>query len=182
MEKQNLRRLMLKQLKQQKEVERLKKSDIIKSKVFALDEFKKAKSVLLFASFNGEVETYKMIKAVLKKGKTICLPFVAKKKRLIARAIKNIEDSLEAGPYTILQPRPDCSKIMPKKDLDFIVVPGLAFDSRGYRLGRGGGYYDRFLANMPKRIHTVGVCFDFQIVSSVPRSSHDLPVKQIISA
>lgn len=183
MTKAILRKIMLKRLKLQKEVARLKKSDKIKAKVFALKEFKKAKTIFLYASFNGEVQTHKMIKEVLKKGKRVCLPFVVKKKkRLIPRAIKDLKGSLEPGPYTILQPRKDCSWVVARKDLDFVIVPGLAFDHQGFRLGRGGGYYDRFLLHLPKKVHTIGVCFDFQLASSVPHSSFDLPVQKVISA
>jgi len=183
MTKKTLRKIMLKRLKLQKEVERLKKSDIIKRKIFALNEFKKAKNIFLYASFNGEVQTDKMIKEALKEGKLVSLPFlVRKKKRLIPRAIKRLKGSLEPGPYTILQPRKDCSWVVAKKDLGLVIVPGLAFDHQGFRLGRGGGYYDRFLAHLPKKTHTIGVCFDFQLVSSVPRSPQDLPVQKVISA
>lgn len=101
---------------------------------------------------------------------------------MIARAIKSLKDSLEFGPYTIYQPKINCSRFVAKKDLDFIVVPGLAFDNKGFRLGRGGGFYDRFLAGLSEKSHTVGVCFNFQIVPSVPRTSKDLAVKQVVSA
>jgi len=174
---------MLKKLKNQKEVLRLKKSRMIMHKLFALKRFRSAKTVMFYASFAGEVDTYKMIKEAIKKGKVVGLPFIAEnKKRLIPRAIKGLCNSLQESRFGSPQPRLDCSRSIPKKDLDFVVVPGLAFDRSGLRLGRGQGYYDRFLKNLSKNTYTAGVCFDFQIVSSLPHTSCDLPVERVISA
>lgn len=174
---------MLNRLKNQKEVQRFKKSNIILRRLFALEKFKKAKTVLFYASFSGEVETHKMIKEALNKGKVVALPFISKnKKRMTARAIRNLSNSLARGPFGALQPRENRSRSIAKTKLDFVAVPGLAFDQKGCRLGRGKGFYDRFLSNLSLKSYTVGLCFDFQIVSSVPHSSKDLAVKQVISA
>ncbi|MEW6008313.1 MAG: 5-formyltetrahydrofolate cyclo-ligase [Candidatus Omnitrophota bacterium] len=182
MKKQTLRKIMRKRLKNQKEVYRRKKSGIIKNKLFKLNEFKKAKTVMLYASFDGEVDTFKMIKGAIKEGKTVILPAIAKrKKRLIPRAIETLRD-LEKGPFGILEPRKACSRVISKKNLDLVIVPGLAFDKENFRLGRGLGFYDRFLAGLPRKTQAIGLCFDFQIVSSVPRFSSDLPVSKVISA
>lgn len=182
-DKQALRKTMLKILKNQKEVSRLKKSERIRQKLFALSEFKNAKMIMFYASFAGEVYTYKMIKEAIKKGKKVSLPFIVMdKKRLVPRAIKNTRGSLEKGPFGIPQPRLDCSQIVSKKDLDLVIVPGLAFSRLGFRLGRGLGFYDRFLKDLSNKTCTVGACFNFQIVSSVPHSSKDLTVKKVISA
>lgn len=181
MEKQTLRKIMRKRLKNQKEAYRRKKSDIIKKELFKLSEFKKAKTVMLYASFDGEVDTFKMIKGAIEEGKIVVLPSLAKgKKRLIPRVIKTI-GALEKGPFGILEPSKACSRVV-EKNLDLVIVPGLAFDQANFRLGRGLGFYDRFLAGLPKHAQAIGLCFDFQIVSSVPRSPFDLPVKKVISA
>jgi 5-formyltetrahydrofolate cyclo-ligase len=182
MDKQILRKIMRERLKTQKEVSRRKRSTAIKGRLFRLSEFKKAKTLMLYASFQGEVDTKSMIEGALKKGKQVALPFISKgTKRLIPRAI-TAQATLEKGPYGIMQPKKYCSRLIAKHNLDLVVVPGLAFDSSGVRLGRGKGYYDRFLASLPKKTHTVGVCFDFQLVSSVPHSPSDLPVQKLISA
>ncbi len=182
MKKQTLRKIMRKRLKNQKEAYRRKKSDIIKKELFKLNEFKKAKTVMLYASFDGEVDTFKMIKGAIKEGKVVVLPSIVKrKKRLIPRAIKTV-DALEKGPFGILEPSKACSRVASKKNLDLVIVPGLAFDHANFRLGRGMGFYDRFLATLPKKAQAIGLCFDFQIVSSLPRSPSDLPVRKVISA
>jgi 5-formyltetrahydrofolate cyclo-ligase len=64
--------------------------------------------------------------------------------------------------------------------LDAVLVPGVAFDKQNFRLGRGGGYYDRFLNNLPKKIHTIGLAFDFQVVDRLPHDHHDIPVHRLI--
>ena len=67
-------------------------------------------------------------------------------------------------------------------DIDLIVVPGVAFDKKNIRLGRGHGYYDRFLSGLPKRTKTIGLAFDFQVLEDLPQDPHDVPVSTIITA
>jgi len=93
-----------------------------------------------------------------------------------------LEDNakLQKGPYGILEPV--ARKRIPLKNLDAVIVPGLAFDKKGMRLGRGKGYYDRFLNTLPERVMSIGLAFRFQILPSVPSLSHDMGVNRIISA
>jgi len=181
--KESLRKKMLQGLKNQKEVTRLKKSLGIMRKLFALSEYRSAKTVMFYASFCGEVDTYRMIKESIKKGKVVALPVIAKdKKKLTPRVIKGLAGMLQTGALNAPAPKPGCSRRIALSKLDLVVVPGLAFDRCGNRLGRGGGFYDRFLAHLPKASFTTGICFAFQIVSSLCHSSKDLAVKKVISA
>jgi 5-formyltetrahydrofolate cyclo-ligase len=75
----------------------------------------------------------------------------------------------------------DPGKALALKDLDAVIVPGLAFDRLHNRLGRGAGYYDRFLCTLPKHVITVGLAFDFQLTESLPTEAHDMRLQQIIA-
>jgi len=90
-------------------------------------------------------------------------------------------ESVHNGTYGIAQPHFDPQNIVELKDIDAVVVPGLAFDRSNNRLGRGAGYYDRFLSALPKTTTTVGLAFDFQLTESLPTEAHDMPLQQIIA-
>jgi 5-formyltetrahydrofolate cyclo-ligase len=86
---------------------------------------------------------------------------------------------LKLGPYGVHEPVEE--KCLRLADLDLIIVPGLAFDKSGNRLGRGKGYYDRFLSKLPSDTQSVGLAFDFQILPFVPTTEHDVSVTRVIS-
>ena len=91
-----------------------------------------------------------------------------------------MEDVREST-YGIAEPHFDPDKALALKDIDTVIVPGLAFDRNHHRLGRGKGYYDRFLSILPKRVTTVGLAFDFQLTESLPTEAHDMRLQQIIA-
>ena len=114
--------------------------------------------------------------------KKIGLPFVRQKeKRIIPRLVVDFKRDLEDGPYGIKQPKVKYTSILPLNIIDMVVVPGIAFDKNNHRLGRGAGYYDRFLGTLPKHIPTIGLAFDFQIVDALHmREEHDVPLSQVV--
>lgn len=178
-----LRERILTLLRNQKEEERSIKSLVIKDKLFQMDEFQKAGTILFYASFDGEVETFAMMRETQKLGKTIGLPGTTKgKKKIIPTAVRSLDADLEKGPYGIKQPRLDQAQTLDKDHLDMVIVPGVAFDKHNNRLGRGGGYYDRFLESLSSETITVGLAFDFQIVDSLPaQEKHDVPVSYVLT-
>ena len=179
--KEILRKEILTRLRSQKEDQRKKKSLRVLKKLFALKEFKNSFAVLFYASFDGEVDTFEMIKQALKLGKKIGLPRILKgRKQIVPMMIADVKKDLEKGPYGILQPRKTCQQL-DVKDIDLVVVPGVAFDSHNNRLGRGGGFYDRFLKKIPQHIPTVGLAFDFQIFDKLPTQGHDSRVSRVVS-
>ncbi|HOX54709.1 MAG TPA: 5-formyltetrahydrofolate cyclo-ligase [Candidatus Omnitrophota bacterium] len=177
--KQQLRASMLSQLSKLKEVDRADKSFSIQQKLFETLEFKKAKIILFYASLKTEVETDRMIKEAQAQGKLIGLPVVLEK-NLVPFLAKDFPKNLHLGPYDIRQPKKEFSHPVSLADIDLVIVPGIAFDNSCNRLGRGKGYYDRFLKTLPKETATIGLAFDFQIVDNLPHSSIDLPVNKII--
>jgi len=164
-------------------LDKARKSAIIKDRLFNEEEFKRARVVMFYVSLQDEVDTFIMIDEALKAGKRIAVPVILKEeKRLIAGEIHNRLEDLESQHFGIYQPRQDRVKEVPLNDIDLVVVPGVAFDRKNIRLGRGHGYYDRFLSGLPKRTRTIGLAFDFQVMEDLPQDPHDVPVSKIITA
>ena len=179
--KHGIRQEILTLLRKQKEEDRLRKSRVIAGKLLELPEFKGAETIFFYASFDGEVETFEMIKQAKKLRKRIALPVILKlQKMFTAWVIEDLERDLEVGSYGIKQPKKGSTQEILPEQLDLVVVPGVAFDKRNHRLGRGAGYYDRFLRILSPKTPTVGLAFDFQIVDSLPNHSHDVPVSQVL--
>jgi 5-formyltetrahydrofolate cyclo-ligase len=182
MDKAQIRKLMLEKLKEQKKLDQEKKSGIIKDKLFGLEEFRKAKTVMFYVSLDYEVDTRKMIKETLRMGKVVVVPATVKKDRtIIPSRILNFDGELSPSNFGILEPRQQCLRPVPKEDLDLIIVPGLAFDESGTRIGHGGGYYDRFLKKLSPHTKTIGLAFSFQVFDRLPTGCHDVPVSRVIS-
>ncbi len=181
--KEEIRKRIVGLLKQQKEEQRLLKSRVIAEQVINLQEFQKAKAIVFYASFAGEVDTFGLMKKALELDKTVVLPCVVPDaKKLELRRIRDLDNDLEYGPYNIRQPKSDKTNLVSFKQVDFVIVPGVAFDRNNNRLGRGAGYYDRFLAGLSSDVLSVGLAFDFQIIERLPIDLHDVPVKRVISA
>ncbi len=182
--KSYIRAQVLNRLRKQKEVERLKKSFQIQKKLFSLSEFVKAKIVLFYLSFDGEVETFRMVDKAISLGKKVAVPVInSRDKKLTLSLIVDCGYDLEVGPYGTYQPKHNHIRKIPLNRIDLIIVPALAFDLKGNRIGRGLGYYDRFLHALPKRIPSVGLAFDFQVLGKIPFvESYDFPVDRVLYA
>ncbi len=182
--KRRLRERLLKKLRNHKEEIRLKKSSKIARKLFLQKEFIKAKTVLFYLSFDGEVDTVRMIKSSIEKGKKVAVPVIRKdRKTIIPSLIKDLERELKTGPYGVYHPKDEFIRPIPLEAIDLVIVPGLAFDEAGNRLGRGHGYYDRFLSCLPKDTPTVGLAFDFQVIRDFPPlEPHDFSVTKVLFA
>ncbi len=152
------------------------KSRIIRGKLEGLLQFISAKKIMAYVSTKEEVNTHDLIKDCIQKGQTICLP------KVDGNEIKIIQvsswEQLESGAFNILEPTSDDEAINPE-DLDLIIVPGIAFDRRGHRLGFGRGFYDRILKKTTA--YKVGLAFHEQIIDEIPNEEHDVPMDLIIT-
>ena len=158
------------------------KSQKIAAQLFSLPVFQKAQTVLFYASLPGEVETFAMMDQAMQLHKNVALPILERNQRKMIPTLTDSLEDLHEGPYGTRQPRLDPAKTVDVSDLDAVIVPGLAFDKANNRLGRGAGYYDRFLSTLAKTTTTVGIAFDFQIVDCLPVEDHDVPLSLIIAA
>jgi len=177
--KNKLRSTMLLRLKTQKEEDRERKSRSIKAKLFRTEVFKKAKTVMFYVAFDGEVETREMIKAAQELGKRIAVP-LCKQDRSMVPGLFWEGVPLKRGPYGVSEPAVE--RRVNLRDIDLVIVPGVAFDKRGRRLGRGKGCYDWFLKKIPKRTTSIGLAFDFQVLPYIPAIETDVDVHRVIFA
>lgn len=162
--------------------EREKNSLKIKERLFSLAEFKSARAPMFFVSFGSEVDTKPMIREALSQGKQVIVPRVDRgKKELELSLLQDFPGDLVPGVFGILEPKEERFRPVDVEVVDLVLVPGLAFGLDGYRIGYGGGYYDRLLEKIAANIPLVGLCFDGQVVEEVPHSLHDFPVTHIVS-
>jgi len=181
--KAKIRKEIKEKLNKLNHTQRLRKSRLIKKRLFELAEFKKARYVLFYIATKEEVQTRFMLVEARKLGKKIVVPTVLKgEKRMVASLTEDLKSELSLGPYGILQPKRRYIRPVVPELIDLVVVPGLAFDKKGNRLGRGAGYYDKFLAGLPGDTPRIGLAFDFQVLRSLPALSHDISVTKVISA
>ena len=181
-EKGLIRKEILSKLRNQSPVERERKSDIIKNKLFSTAEYKKANAVMFYVSTDEEVATRRMIIETLEKGKIVAVPYIENKtNEMIASELHDLMNDLGKGHLGIQVPKKEALREVPLDKIDMVVVPGLAFDEENHRLGRGKAYYDRFLKRLPSGTDTIGICFDFQVVKGLPKESHDQPVSRVIT-
>lgn len=158
--------------------DRILKSISIKEKLLSLPGYKRAKVVMFYSTIKSEVMTNEMIESAILSGKKkIGVPKTFTKEKKI-KCIEINEDSIfEKGEFGI--PEPVEGEVILKKDIDLIIIPAIAFDFYGNRLGYGGGYYDKFL-NGTKALK-VGVGFDSQLTDKLPVEKHDVKVDVIIT-
>ncbi len=176
MSKQELRQL-IRQRKRQFSQQKLEELSLdITARLLAHERVKAAKTILLYYSLDDEVNTHALIDTLYGQGKTLMLPEVKDDNSMVLRIYQGTT-SMRCGAFGILESTGELFDDY--EDIDIAVIPGMAFDANGHRLGRGKGYYDRFLILLP-HCYKIGMCFDFQRVDYVPTESTDISVDEII--
>jgi 5-formyltetrahydrofolate cyclo-ligase len=141
--------------------------------------WKNARTVLFYAPVPGEIDVLPLVHSAIKTRKTVAFPrFDAATKQYVACEIKDLHKDLVSGQFGIPEPHDRCA-VLTSKQLDLVLVPGVAFDLQGRRLGRGKGYYDQLLAFV--RCTKCGVAFDEQIVPAIPVEPHDVRLDCILT-
>jgi len=159
-----------------------RKSDEIKRELFTFSVFCKAKIILFYLAIEDEVQTEKMIRESLKKGKKVAVPFIDwQRKEIFPSELKDYDKDLEIGVLKILQPRKDSYRPVPPENIDLVIVPGVAFDKKGTRLGFGAGFYDKFLNKLSDKTKLIALAFELQLIDNIPSQSHDIPVDYLIT-
>lgn len=151
------------------------------ARLTALEAFDLAAIVMLYLPLTGKIDITPAAIRCFSRGQTVCVPKVDWQRRDMQPVeVCSLDDRvLETDEHGVRCPR-DARPVMPGM-IDVVVVPGLAFDSQGRRLGRGGGYYDRFLKRLRPNVTTIGLAFDWQIIDEVPAASHDIAVDIVVS-
>lgn len=145
----------------------------------ARTEWRRSSSILFFAPMADELDLWPLIQTVLDQGKQVSLPaYDSADGRYVCRRISDPKRDMTSGLHGIREPSPKCPLIA-GKSLDMVLVPGVAFDLHGNRLGRGNGYYDRILSEVSGI--TCGAVFDQRVVAEVPVEPHDIRVNCILT-
>jgi len=143
------------------------------------ETWRAARAVLFYAPIRNELDIWPAVAVAMQEGKLVCLPrFDDSIQTYIACRVEDPQADLQAGRYGVREPRQGCEAVALNR-LDFALVPGVAFDLHGRRLGQGRGYYDRLLAEMSG--NRCGVAYDEQIVRAVPVQPHDSYVNCILT-
>ena len=160
---------------------RAAQSHAIAARVLAHPAFARAPSVLLTLPFRSEWDTRLVAQAALEAGKMVVVPRVDAALRVLAlHRVDALDAAVVTGYRGIPEPRPDLPEVAPG-DVSLALVPGVAFDPAGRRLGYGGGYYDRLLPLLQRDVPRVAGAFDVQVVDHVPAAAHDLAVDIIVT-
>ena len=180
--KQALKQEILEKRNELSKKEINEKSNAIIKRLYDLPEFKEAKNILFYVSVKSEVNTQEAIKYLLEgKDKTIVVPYVVKKDKVLQLSELRDFNELEKKTFDILEPKEDYIRRYDAEKLDLIIVPGLAFDKSGHRIGYGHGYYDKFLKTIKNKPLKIGLSYNLQIVDNIPKKQHDIPVDIIVT-
>lgn len=176
-EKARLRRQALDWLAALSPQTRIAGDDALFRRFLTLPQVGAARTILLYCGMGTEPDTIRLMDPLRDMGKGVCLPRCLPGNQMEARLVQR-DSRLIRHPYGMLEPDTDCPSVPPDQ-IDLVLVPGLAFDRRGGRLGRGGGYYDRWLAGFLGV--TAAFCRDGLLMDAVPRLPHDLGVDLVIT-
>ena len=175
-----LRRQLRDQLAAMPDDARHRKSILACSFIASSPEFEAARVVMLYLSMQTEVDTSPLALKAWQAGKTVVVPKVSwNQRRMLPVEISSLNDHMTTSGPGVREPIE--GKPVPVDFIDFVVVPGLGFSEKGYRIGRGMGFYDRFLAQ-PEFIGTsCGLAFEEQIVPELPVLDHDIPLSMLVT-
>ncbi len=180
--KKSLRRSVIEARDKLSQTEIKEKSQAIAEKFYQLESFRKAETIMFFLSFGSEVDTWPLIEKSFKSCKTVVVPRPEKyEKKLIPSQLIDWEEDLTPGVYGILEPLPEKTRPVDPQKIDLLVVPGVAFDIEGNRLGYGGGYYDRFFERLRLDVPLAAIAFEVQIVDEIPVAHWDRKVDLLIT-
>lgn len=156
------------------------KSDKIFKQLKNLEMMGKSQNILLYMDFRNEVRTQGIIDYLVGQGKNVYLPRVIFKEREMRAYLYDGLETLEKSKYGILEPSIN-AKALERSSLDLIIAPGVAFSSSGYRLGYGGGYYDKFLEKLGREVPVIALAFELQMLNDLPVEKHDRIVSKIVT-
>ena len=146
-------------------------------RLLAYERLSNASTVMMYYPLSDEVDVTPVIEQLAENGKTVVLPQVTGEATMVLRRYTGKAD-LQEGAFGIMEP---CGEIFSDYEtIDVAIIPGMAFDRRGNRLGRGKGYYDRFLPLLPARVYKIGICFPFQLLDDIPMEEHDIKMDTIL--
>lgn len=181
MDKDAIRREARRFLRALPSEERMEANVRIARRVWTLPEIASAETLLLFADLPEEVATDAIAAEALARGIRLVYPRVVPETRTLTLHVVSGLDELRTGQYGIREPDPELAPTVDHPDIDAALVPGLAWDRHGGRLGRGAGYYDRLFAGEAWRGFRCGIFFAFQEVERIPAEPWDVPLQAVVT-
>ncbi|MFH1415038.1 MAG: 5-formyltetrahydrofolate cyclo-ligase [Elusimicrobiota bacterium] len=137
------------------------------------------RNIMLYVSVNGEVDTSRIIDCLLSAGKRVYLPVISETDLLPVEIDTGTQ--LHPGRFGIPEPDPEKRLFADPELLDVVIIPGVSFTKKGTRLGRGGGYYDRFIDKLRAGTHLIGLCYNCQLENHIPNGLNDKHVHEVIT-
>jgi 5-formyltetrahydrofolate cyclo-ligase len=164
------------------EKEIAEKTNAIDKRLFDFANFLEAKVVLLYANNSNEVGTKNILMRTHAYNKIIVLPaFNTETFAMTLMKVDALEKDLTAGPRGVIEPNPDRCKVVPIERIDIAIIPAVALDEKGGRIGSGEGYYDRLIPELSITTRKVALAFEEQIIPQIPIESHDKHIDIIIT-
>ncbi len=158
------------------------KSQRVAARLCRLPEYGRSRCIMLYWSCHNEVQTHELVQRALREGKRVALPRCnVERGEIYPYEVKDISCDLETGPFGIAQPKEDAGGLVELSEIEICVVPGIAFDREGNRVGRGLGFYDRFLHRLDKNTERIGVAYAFQIVDKIYPTDEDASVNKVVT-
>ncbi|GAU08207.1 5-formyltetrahydrofolate cyclo-ligase [Desulfoplanes formicivorans] len=183
MDKSTIRSRLLQCRKAMSRDARLAANERILRRITRLEAWQHARSMLLYLPVNGEVDTWPFFEDCMRRHVQVFLPCCRKQEPgcMDFFQVRN-KDQLVPGAYNIPEPDPDQCLLMREPSADIVLVPGVGFDRHGFRIGYGGGYYDRFFARHPMdKALIIGLAFACQIMDQLPHDPWDKPVDMVVT-
>ncbi|WP_296256602.1 5-formyltetrahydrofolate cyclo-ligase [uncultured Ezakiella sp.] len=181
MDKKQLRKSFLKKRDELDSEYKFEADEKILDKLLSLKDYMRANTICSFVSFRSEVDTHDFIEESLRRGKRVLVPVVDNAtKTLVLCEIRSFLD-LKKGYMGILEPEVREDNIVEPGAIDLCIVPGAVFDDFGYRIGYGGGFYDKLLPELRSDAKTIGICYDIQRVEKLVPDEYDQKVHTIVS-
>lgn len=184
MDKKIIRQQMLTAREKLTPQQALDKSRMITDRLMDLPSYRGAGTIMVYLDFRNEVKTSLLIDKALREGKKIVVPIINRMgKTMQTWQLKNYPEDLAPGTYGILEPILGATELVPEEELDLVIVPGIAFDPQGNRLGYGGGYYDRFLPRINPHASTIALAYEIQILSDLSQymGPYDYSVQYVLT-
>ncbi|WP_406693734.1 5-formyltetrahydrofolate cyclo-ligase [Singulisphaera sp. Ch08] len=181
-QKRQLRKAMVERILALDPADRKDQEATLAARFTELPGFDASGTVLLYATaFPEEIVTQSMLEIALERGKRLVCPRVDRvQRRLRLYRVEDLNADLRRGMLGIPEPHDGCPEVEPK-EVDWVLVPGLAFDARGFRIGRGAGHYDRLLPTLRHDVPRWALAFDCQMVDSLPVEPHDVALDGVVS-
>lgn len=180
--KQSLRNEVAKKIDALSEKEVIEKTARVERRLLEFANFLEARIVMLYINSAYEVSTARIIETCLNFRKIVVLPaFKPEKRQMKLLKVDKLETDLKPGLSGIPEPDEELCKKVPIDRIDLAIIPGIVFDEKGGRIGKGEGYYDKLISKLPVTTRKVSLAFECQVVSQVPMESHDKYVDIIVT-